>query len=202
MSSLEQRISKPFKDGLILPERIRQEWSNECGYYSSKTDSERFDEFKKVWNVESETVQEILKVSDTVNREWKYYRMRKGYHHEIKNLEKAWDDFKKFFDIELDRSQKMFQEMELLSDGLLREWRYKYNFDFPHVYEENYWTNHLDTNKPKWQMWEEFKEIWELDPENYNENEYKKMFFNIININFLSIFVSFLVVYFINDRTK
>jgi hypothetical protein len=73
----------------------------------------------------------------------------------------------------------MFKEMELLSENMLEEWRLKYNFVYPHVYQRdmiNYNCLQRDYRlKSKAQLWEEFKEIWEIDILDYNEIKYNEM---------------------------
>ena len=71
--------------------------------------------------------------------------------------------------------------MKLLSDTLLWEWRYKYTFAYPEVYEKDYFMaldNANKENKTKAEHWEEFKMIWDLEPNDYSEvllEEYNKL---------------------------
>ena len=80
----------------------------------------------------------------------------------------------------------MFQEMDQIkmSNRMYNEWHMKSNFDFPHIYEEE----EQETDyylKSKVELWKEFKEVWEIDIENYNEDKYKEMadFINEIKSN-------------------
>ena len=74
----------------------------------------------------------------------------------------------------LEESKVMFKEMELLSENMISEWRLKYNFVYPHVYEKDY--NHYScVQRVKSQLWKEFKEIWEIDISDYNEIKYNEM---------------------------
>lgn len=121
---------------------------------------------------------EILDVQESVNKEWEYYLEVVGVNvlsgrGEFINLRECWEEFKRTWDLGSMESEKMFEEMTKLSDGLLREWRHKYNYDFPHVYEGYGDVDYY--NKTKVQMWEEFKDIWEIDVQNYDEELYEEM---------------------------
>ena len=158
----------------LLPKRLYNEWRKVCGYYSRRSDLEIWNDFKSTWDVNSISVKEILAVSDTVNQEWVYWRMKNNIYYEIKDLSSIWNSFKKEWQFDSDETKRVFEEMSKLSDHMLNEWRYKYNYTYTHVYEDR-WTNNVDYNKSKSKLWDEFKEIWQLDFDNYNEDEYKRM---------------------------
>jgi hypothetical protein len=164
-----------------LPERIQKEWGSVCQYYSSKTDIQVFEEFKNRWDeFKGPAVEEFLSVSNAVYIQWKLWMYKNHYDAGFKKtLTEVWNEFKVFWELDIEESKVMFKEMELLSENMLDEWRMKYNFDYPHVYErdDNHWScvqrdYHL---KLKAQLWDEFKEIWEIDTSDYNEDKYKEM---------------------------
>lgn len=163
-----------------LPERIQKEWGFVCQYYSSKTDIQVFEEFKNSWELfQGPTFEEFLSVSDAVYIQWKLWSY-KNYGIEFKKtLTEVWNDFKTFWELDSEESKVMFKEMELLSENMLDEWSMKYNFDYPHVYEKdnNHWScvQREYRLKSKVQLWNEFKEIWDIDIDDYNEDKYKEM---------------------------
>jgi hypothetical protein len=170
-----------------LPERIRKEWASVCRFYSSKTDVQVFEDFKNRWdNFKGRTVNEFLSVSDAVYTQWKIWQYKNDYDINFekdsgseKSLTEVWNEFKLFWEWDTEESKVMFKEMELLSENMLREWRIKYSFDYPYVYEKD--DNHYSCVqrdyrlKSKVQLWDEFKEIWEIDIDNYNEDKYNEM---------------------------
>jgi hypothetical protein len=163
-----------------LPERIQKEWGIVCRYCSSKTDIQVFEEFKNSWELfQGPTFEEFLSVSDAVYIQWKLWSY-KNYGIEFKKtLTEVWNDFKTFWELDSEESKVMFKEMELLSENMLDEWSMKYNFDYPHVYERdnNHWScvQRDYRLKSKVQLWNEFKEIWDIDIDDYNEDKYKEM---------------------------
>jgi hypothetical protein len=58
---------------------------------------------------------------------------------------------------------------------MLHEWRLKYNFDYPHVYEAYGCEYEIYSKKSKAILWEEFKDIWEIDVSDYDEKKYQDM---------------------------
>jgi hypothetical protein len=94
-------------------------------------------------------------------------------------LTEVWKEFKEFWQYNSKETILMFNEMELLSEKMIREWRLKYKFKYPHVYEID--DNHCSgvqreyELKSKSQLWIEFKEIWEIDILDYNEEKYNEM---------------------------
>jgi hypothetical protein len=158
-----------------LPEFLKKEWYSVCQYYSSKSDIQVFEEFKKRWdNFEGPMVEEFLSFPNVVYVEWESWKYRNGYDGIVeKSLTEVLTEFKNFWEYDKPESKMMFKEMELLGKRMLREWRYKYNFTYAHVYEGY---NGSDYRlKSKAQLWYEFKEIWEIDTSNYNEDKYKEM---------------------------
>jgi hypothetical protein len=139
MESLKVEISK-------LPERIQKEWVSVCRFYSSKTDVQVFEDFKKRWDdFKGQTVDEFLSVSDVVYTQWKVWKYKNNYDINFKkgsgiekSLTEVWNEFKLFWELDTEESKLMFKEMELLSENLLCEWRMKYSFDYPHVYESDF----------------------------------------------------------------
>lgn len=150
-------------------------------------------------NVKSENVKAgIAKLPEILQKEWecvtgfhstdfiKYIKKTETQVIE-KTLAQVLDDFKEFWQYDSEESKVMFKEMELLSENMIREWRLKYNFTYPHVYERD--DNHYSCVqrdyrlKSKVQLWEEFKEIWEIDISDYNEDKYDEMVKYISEIN-------------------
>jgi hypothetical protein len=163
-----------------LSKRLQKEWACTSRYYSSKTDTEVFEEFKKRWEqFEGLSVQEFLNVSDVIYTEWTFWKYKNHYDTNFKIANKffteVWNEFKIFWELNTAESKVMFKEMELLSENMLHEWRMKYSFDYPRVYENDVQRNYDYTLKSKTQLWDEFKEIWEIDISNYNEDKYEKM---------------------------
>lgn len=169
-----------------LPERLQEEWQSVVEYYSEKKDTVVFEEFKKRYdNFKGKTIEELLCMPRVVYREWQKWKYDKCYQTDFKtvlgwknkvemekSLTEVLEEFKKFWQYDSKESKMMFKEMELLSDGMIQEWRLKYSFLYPHVYERYDCDYHL---KSKAQLWEEFKEIWEIDVSDYNEDKYKEM---------------------------
>ena len=153
-----------------FPKRILEEWQRIRQYYSPKSKQEVWEDFKKAWDPDFVFVKENLDVPETANTEWKFWR--DNIYHGKESLEKQWEIFKTFWNLGSDETNIVFEEMSNLSTGLLREWRYKYNFKYTHVYEGY---NNVDYSKSKAQMWEEFKDIWDLDMDAYDEYEYNRM---------------------------
>lgn len=175
-----------------LPENLQKEWYTVTRYHSDKKDTV-FEEFKKRYdNFEGPTIEEFLAIPKVVYTEWENWKYSKGYHTnfkeyikkyrsndtevKIKTLTEVWNQFKEFWQYNSDVASKvMFSEMELLSENMIREWRFKYNFTYIHVYEEYNSKYETYSKKSKAQLWEEFKEIWEIEIDNYNEEKYNEM---------------------------
>jgi hypothetical protein len=174
-----------------LPEILQKEWECVVGYYSSETDTV-FEEFKKRYdNFEGTTIEELLAIPKVVYTEWNNWKYRNGYETTFntdinergwkvkskveKSLTQVFNQFKEFWQYDSEESKVMFKEMEHLSEKMNQEWRLKYNFVYPHVYERD--NNHYSCYhlKSKAQLWEEFKEIWEIEISDYNENKYNEM---------------------------
>lgn len=191
-----------------LPERLQKEWSSIC-YSSKtdihvfEEFKSRWEQFQGT------TIEEFLNVSNSVYIQWKDWKYKNGYNtdfksrynskdktkcdcifidekskrcdHTIKSksFTEVWNEFKLFWELDSEESKVMFKEMELLSVNMLGEWRMKYNFDYPHVYEKdnNHWScvERDYRLKSKVQLWNEFKEIWDIDIDDYNEDKYKEM---------------------------
>jgi hypothetical protein len=157
-----------------LPKRIHEEWISLNEYYSSKSKEQLWNDFKVEWDLDSDVVKEILEVVEAMNTEWKYWRRIK--HSPSAGIQKEWSDFKQYWEYPSEETNIVFEEMKLLSYGLLCEWRRKYRYDYPYVYEsDDYDQNKVDYTKSKSRLWSEFKRIWELDPSDYSEFEYEYM---------------------------
>lgn len=163
-----------------LPRILQKEWSTAVSYYSKDTDTVVFEKFKKRYdNFEGASIEELLRMSDVVYTEWKYWKYQNKYETDFDSLTDILSEFKNFWQYDSEETKTVFKEMELLSDRMLYEWRLKYKFTYPHVYERD--DNHYSCVqrdyhlKSKAQLWEEFKEIWDIDTSNYNEDKYKEM---------------------------
>ena len=159
-----------------FPDRIKEEWYTTARrYLHQKTVEERWIAFQEIWDVTTPTVHEILSQPETVYNEWCDYNCR-FVREFTEDLATRWSEFKTFWDLDSDATKQMFEEMANLSEDLLREWRFKYNFDHPHVYEKEWkGTMTWDTNKPKVQLWKEFKRIWRLNMVAYNEDKFNRI---------------------------
>lgn len=158
-----------------LSEILQKEWHCVVNYYSEKKDTIVFEEFKERYdNFEGKMIEEFLAISKVVYTEWKNWKYLNGYEttFKSKSLTQVWNQFKEFWQYNLEESKIMFKEMELLSENMKQEWILKYNFVYPHVYEK-YQRNYRI--KSKAQLWKEFKEIWEIDISDYNEMKYNEM---------------------------
>lgn len=81
-------------------------------------------------------------------------------------------------------------EIELLSPGMLIEWRYKCNFaNYPYIFEG---FNYDVEDKTLLQLWEQFKEIWCIDVNNYDEKYYNEKVMFITDIYFDPDFLEYL----------
>ena len=163
-----------------LPKILQKEWSTVVSYYSKEKDIIVFEKFRKRYDdFKGASVEELLSMPDVVYTEWKYWKYQNQYETDFDSLTDILSEFKKFWQYVSEETKTMFKEMELLSNRMLQEWRLKYNFEYPHVYERD--DNHYSCVqrdyhlKPKAQLWKEFKEIWGIDTSNYNEDRYKEM---------------------------
>lgn len=179
-----------------LPEILQKEWVCVAGYYSSKSDTIMFEEFKKRYdNFEGKTIEEFLTIPKVVYTEWEKWKFLNGYETGFntdinergwkvkskveKSLYQVFSQFKEFWQYDSEATKVMFKEMEFLSEEMRHEWALKYNFVYPHVYQKD--MNHYSCVqrdyrlKSKAQLWEEFKEIWKIDILDYNENMYSEM---------------------------
>ena len=160
-----------------LPKNLQKEWYYKVSFYSTKKDSELFEDFKKRYdNFTGTAIEEFVNIPEVVYSEWQNWKCIQNY--EIKQMfSQAWFDFKNFWDYDNPKTKVMFDEIKLLSKNMIYEWRLKYNFDYPHVYEKNYYhTVQINYRlKTKVQLWDEFKEIWEIDTMDYNEDRYNEM---------------------------
>lgn len=145
---------------------LKKEWNNVLKYWSKDNKDVRMERFKKFYNnFEGPEIQEFISVSDTVYKEWDYWKTNNGYDSEFtksKSFNEAWKEFKDYWQYDTPQSQVMFEEMKIMSNNMLREWRIEYTNEEYHM-------------KSKSEMWEEFKIKWEIDLENYNEDYYKEM---------------------------
>ena len=158
-----------------LPDRMKEEWYCILEYHSSKTALQAFDDFKKRYDeFRGPIVNEFLSIPATAYTEWRYWKYMRRYELDFgkKSFSQVWGEFKDFWQLDTLESNLIFKEMELLSENMLQEWRFKYQFRYPHVYEEDQRGYRL---KSKAQLWEEFKDIWRIDVANYNEDRMKRM---------------------------
>ena len=168
MDELEAQVAQ-------LPDRMKEEWHEICGYHSIKTAQEVFEEFIKRYDeCKGPTLNEFLSMPDTAYTEWQYWKYCQRYYQDFKqkSFSQVWTEFKDYWQLDTLESKLIFKEMELLSDNMRHEWRLKYRFRYPHVYEEFQRGYEL---KSKAQLWKEFKEIWEIDVANYNEDKMTRM---------------------------
>lgn len=118
--------------------------------------------------------------------EWEEFKYRKygntGFRESkdrsLKKFGEAWREFKEFWQWGTPETERVFKEMEHMSGDMKREWRLKYNFVFPGVYEELSWTSRNVEKllkKTKGELCEEFKEFWDLDVNDYDEHILKEM---------------------------
>ena len=156
-----------------LSDRLQKEWYKTSEYYSSKTYIQVFNDFNERYNnFDGIDIKEFLCMPNVLYIEWEHWMYRNGYYRCDKTFIVLWNEFKIFFEFYNPESKVMFQEMELLGENMLSEWRFKYYQYYPHVYEKNV---SCYLKKSKAQLWNEFKEIWEIDILNYNENKYTEM---------------------------
>lgn len=150
---------------------LEKEWESENGWHYS---GDKMEKFNKIYDISYHIVQEMLQMSSCMHKEWLFFKHKEVQAlilHDSKKLDEIWNKFKKEWNLFSNETNQMFKEMELLSEKLLQEWRYKYTYEFPHVYEkEDYMYSRVNHNKQRTTMWEEFKEIWGLEPQNYNED--------------------------------
>jgi hypothetical protein len=176
----------------VLPEILQKEWDCDTSYWSEKEPTIRFKKFKERYeNFEGKTIEELTSMSKVIYTEWSQWKYCNGYNTSFnteinrlgwkiqskteKTLTQIWNQFKDFWQYNTPETKNVFKEMELLSENMLQEWRYKYNFTYVHIYE-GYNSNYDEySKKPKAQLWEEFKEIWEIDITDYNEDKYNEM---------------------------
>ncbi|KAJ3321008.1 hypothetical protein HDV06_004667 [Boothiomyces sp. JEL0866] len=150
----------------VLATRLKEEWDYKCSYHDFRRDTEVWQEFKSVW-LESPIIQEILDCSEEVNREWKYWRTNNRIYDHIENLETIWIKFKDHWNFADENIHRVFYEMSFLSEGMLWEWRYMYDFRYPRVYGNE--------EKAKSILWEDFKKIWNIDINAYSEDNFNIM---------------------------
>lgn len=163
----------------LLPERLKKEWYKINEYYSIFTKEKQYMDFKNKWNdFKGKEIDEFLSVSYAIIKEWDFYGYKNYSYSNIesnKPFSEIWNKFKLYWQLDSKESNTMIKEMELLSDNMLREWRYKYNFTYTYVYED-YNIRYDDLiKKNKSELWNEFKTKWDIDPNNYDENMYEEM---------------------------
>lgn len=149
-------------------------------YIDPYTNKKTFQDYYK-----GELITEFTELPQIVYNEWRYWKNE--YNRRMfKPVEKDTFDvyfqaFKDYWQFGTPETNKVFEEMKLLSDTLLLEWRYKYTFAYREVYENNHYMaleNVNNNNKSKAAHWEEFKMIWDLEPNDYSEvllEEYNKL---------------------------
>ena len=176
MSSMSSSMSASAK----LPKRLLDEWSyvnNVNKNYVHKMTYVTADEqdFKKYWNnFQGELVEEFLNFPSAVYVQWIRWRNELTTSIQAKTKSKqtlnhVLTEFKNFWEFDKPVSKVMFKEIELLSENMLSEWRYNV-----YEYEDCICTDDQFEYKSKAQLWLEFKEFWEIDVLNYNENKFNK----------------------------
>lgn len=155
---------------------LKIEWESESKLYYN---GDKPKQFNSIYDVSSTTVQEMMCMTPCMHKEWlflKYNEIRGSILHSSKKLDEVWGNFKQSWDLFSPETNQMFKEIELLSDEMLIEWRMKYTYEFPHVYEKEDYINYkVIYNKKRTVMWEEFKTIWDTDPQNYDESLYNSL---------------------------
>ncbi|KAJ3253633.1 hypothetical protein HK103_000421 [Boothiomyces macroporosus] len=150
----------------MLCPRLKDEWLYRCSYHDSRSDLEIWGEFKSIW-LESPIIDEIIECAEQVNVEWKYWRTNNRIFDHIDNLESIWTKFKEYWEFLDPNVSQVFYEMSYLSEDLLWEWRYMYGYRYPYIYGHE--------EKPKTVLWKEFKQIWNIDISDYNEEQIRIM---------------------------
>jgi len=182
---------------LKLHPLLQKEW--QCVRFSGDNQKVLFEKFKKLYdNFKGPTIDEFLSMPDVVYNLWEAFKRRNGYnlvfkkyihpgelyrytkdelrkHSKIKTLTEVWNEFKEFWKYDSLESKVMFKEMGLLSENMLREWDFKYNFTQACDYGDYHCRQEEREKKPKTKLWEEFKEKWEIDVDNYDELKYDSM---------------------------
>ena len=129
-------------------------------YYSKKNELQVFEDFKKYYdNFEGKTIEDFLTIPKVLFVEWEKWKYKNGYETQVneKSFTEVINEFKEFWEFNSEETNVIFKEMELLSENMICEWRLKYNFEFPHVYEKDY--NHFSCVqrdyhlKSKAQLW-------------------------------------------------
>lgn len=123
-------------------------------------------------------IQEFIDLPEIVYNEWRYYS-RMEYN--VGTFDEEFKNFKDSWQYNTSETQQVFNEMKLLSNTLTTEWRIKYTFHSIYIYESYESCRKGDyESKTKAQLWDEFKKIWDLDPENYSEyllSEYQELIY-------------------------
>ena len=173
-----------------LPDILQREWNEVTRFHSIKTGDQVFKEFKQRYdNFQGPTIDGFLKMTDAVYKEWRFWKYQNIYNTEFisynnnteteKTLTQVWKEFREYWQFDTEESNKMFEEMEYLSDKMLNEWRLKYTFEYPHVYEKD--STHYSgvqrdyEDKSKAQLFNEFKVIWDMDMAAYTEDIFNEM---------------------------
>ena len=166
-------MSTMYEKVLLLPLRIQNEWYNINSYASSKPKEIVFEEFLK----KCENTSDFLSVNESLIKEWNHDYKCRNLLRTGNNFIEIWNIFKCKWQLNDNdiASEVMLKEMELLSDNMLTEWRYKYNFDYIHIYEDYNLDLKKLMKKTKIELWEEFKVKWDINIDNYNEDMYNKM---------------------------
>lgn len=140
--------------------RLQEIWFKEYSLDSRKPREKLFEEFKEKWLIEEllETIPIVFKLFNQ-HRIINFNKNPEKFEKSKEDIAELWKDFKIEWDFYSEESTSMFNEIANLSQGMFDEWVAKYTFEAPEVYEE---TLKFDKNKPKIQLWKEFKEIWEI----------------------------------------
>lgn len=167
MDIVQSRINK-------LHGVLQKEWHSINKSFSFKSDLEVFEDFRKQYN-NFEDIDDFLAAcsSNVVYNEWE--RWRPHYRWNEETLIVLFNKFKELWQYATNETKTMFNEMGLLSENMIREWRLKYEFVYTHVYEMYNCKYDDIVKKSKTQLWKEFKETWDIDIDSYDEDKYNNM---------------------------
>lgn len=151
-------------EAVNLQGNLKKEYK--CPY----TDKKKFNKYYK-----GKYIEEFIYLPEIVYNEWKYWKnelnIRMIEPVEKYTFDKYFQDFKDYWQYNTPETLKVFEEMKLLSDSLINEWRHKYSFSSACDYEDHdCYINNKYMTKTKAELWEEFKTVWDLNPEDYSEH--------------------------------
>jgi hypothetical protein len=188
-----------------LHKNLQKEWYYINEFFSRKTKTESWEDFKKNYeNFESISIQEFLTISDKTFELWEHWKYINNYSvdfvkqynsknnhickcyirnkpneicdHSIKNqtFSEVWGSFKEYLNYDNPETKIALKDMELLSETMFGEWVKKLGIRGYDYYGSS-------DNKSFIELWNEFKEIWGINPDDYNEDELNEMLYTISN---------------------